>query len=275
MDPQTITEQLLFSTVRLEAEKAEGTEAGTAFIYGYQTDTKLFLFLVTNKHVVQGAKVGRFFFTLSDGSKPLIGRRFNVQMDQFETRWLGHELQQVDIAVMPLVPVLEAIQKQGQQVFFKSIPDSLIPSDEQAKELDPLEEIVFVGYPSGLFDSRNLLPIMRRGTTATPPYLDYEGLPAFLVDASVFPGSSGSPVLLVNRGAIPTRKGTIVGDRVHLLGIISSVYYRIEEGEVQLIPQPTAKSVSKTQQMIDLGVVFKSSAIRATVTRGLKQHGVL
>jgi hypothetical protein len=59
-----------------------------------------------------------------------------------------------------------------------------------------------------------ILPIsprfFRRGMTATPPQLDYCGRPTFLIDASVFGGSSGSPVFLDithARGPSPIRVG--------------------------------------------------------------------
>ena len=40
------------------------------------------------------------------------------------------------------------------------------------------------------------MPILRRGTTATPIALNFEGRPEFLIDAAVYPGSSGSPVFV-------------------------------------------------------------------------------
>lgn len=63
MKPQTEMEQPPFSTVRIDADKAAGTEAGTSFIFSYEHHSKQCLFLITNNHVVSGANVGRFFFT--------------------------------------------------------------------------------------------------------------------------------------------------------------------------------------------------------------------
>ncbi len=51
-----------------------------------------------------------------------------------------------------------------------------------------------VGYPVGLWDSVNNMPILRRGSTATLLDWTYEGRQEFVIDAACFPGSSGSPV---------------------------------------------------------------------------------
>ena len=270
MKPQTIAEQLLFSTVRIEADKPEGVEAGTAFIFAFTEENTQYLFLVTNKHVIKNSTIGRFFFTLGDGDTPKIGERFDVQIEAFSTRWYGHPAPDVDVTIMPIVPVLKAIEQQGHKAYFRSIPHDLIPTDEQIAELDVLEELVFVGYPSGIFDSKNLMPILRRGTTATPPQLEYEGRPVFLIDASVFPGSSGSPVFVYNHGSYATRKGVTMGSRVLLLGIIAEVVVRKEMGKLEIVHIPATQiPIVTTQQMIDLGIVYKSKTIMETVRLAL------
>lgn len=266
MQVNTIAEQLLFTTVRIETTTPAGIGAGTAFIFSYQQEEKQFLFLVTNKHVIQNATNGRFFFTLSDGQNPQIGQRFDIEINQFEQHWFGHPNPEIDVAIMPLAPVLQQIEKMGKSVFYRAITHTLIPSPEQMNELDAIEEVVFIGYPNGIFDSKNLMPVVRRGTTATHLQIDYEGKPLFLIDAAVFPGSSGSPVLIANTGGYASKNGFTVGTRVLFLGIISSVAIREEQGQIAFIPSPVSQvPIVKTQQMIDLGIVFKASTILETI----------
>jgi len=275
MDPKTFIEQLLFSTVRIEADKDEGVEAATAFIFEYPLNDKSTPFLVTNNHVVKGAKVGRFFFTKSDGQKPQVGNRFDVEIQSFEQQWHPHPRDSIDVAVMPLGPLLNEIANRGVQVFIRALPKRFIPTPQQVADLDALEEIVFVGYPSGIYDVKNLMPIIRRGTTATPLQIDYEGEPAFLVDASVFPGSSGSPVLISNQGGYPTKSGFVVGSRILLLGVIARVFYTESEGKIEIMAVPTGiKPILKTQQMIDLGIVYKANTIIEAVENFLTKVGV-
>jgi hypothetical protein len=116
------------------------------------------------------------------------------------------------------------------------------------------------------------MPIARRGTTATPLQIDYAGAPTFLVDASVFPGSSGSPVFICNSGGYPSRSGFVVGTRVLFLGVIAEVAVREEHGQIDFVSIPTAEvPIVRTQQMIDLGVVYKSSTVLDTVLDFLRQ----
>lgn len=266
---ETPAEQLLYSTVRLEVQGPRGAESGTSFIFQYKHEKGFFLCLVTNKHVIEGTQTGRFFFTKRKDGAPDLGKRLNVGFDGFGSRWFGHPEKDIDIAVMPLKPVLEEVKKLGSEIYFVSLPQDLVPSEEQANQLDALEEVIFVGYPVGLFDTVNLLPVMRRGTTATPIQVDYEGKPIFLIDASVFPGSSGSPVLIYNLGGYGGRKGFTVGTRVYLLGVLAEVVYREEKGTLEFDTIPTSiRPVIRTKEMIDLGLVYKCSAILETI-RGL------
>jgi hypothetical protein len=74
--------------------------------------------------------------------------------------------------------------------------------------------VTFIGYPNGIWDSKNLLPVVMRGTTASPIEVDFEGTPRFLIDASVFGGSSGSPVFILNQGTYSMKDGGVaVGSR--------------------------------------------------------------
>lgn len=268
MKIETPAEQLLYTTVLVETEGYDSLvkSAATAFIFGLETEKGNFLCLITNKHVVKGTKLGRFFFTRKKKDGPDIGKRVDVIINNFENYWFGHPDPEVDVAAMPLVPLLETMRQQGNEPFFYYISEALIPREDQLAEMDALKEVIFIGYPIGIYDSANLLPIFRRGTTATPIQIDYEGKPKFLIDASVFPGSSGSPVLIYNLGCYLSRKGLTVGTRVFFLGIISQVAYRREQGTLEFINIPTAFiPIIITKEMIDLAVVFKAKTVVETV----------
>lgn len=275
--PESIFENILFTTVRIEASLPNNsTSTGTGFVFNYVRNDKQYLFIVTNKHVIKNSIKGKLTFNQSDGEKPILGKVFTIDYSNFESQWIGHSQDDVDVAIMPFGPVYNELSNKGVQIFFKSITPDLIPSDKLLREdIDAVEDIVFVGYPNDIYDRRNLLPVVRRGITATPVSIDFEGKPAFLIDASIFPGSSGSPVFLCNIGSYsPKGKGLIAGSRIFFLGIVASVFTRKDLNTIELIDIPTGKiPVVATTQMLDLGIVYKSIVIKELIEEFLKTRG--
>lgn len=120
-----------------------------------------------------------------------------------------------------------------------------------------------VGYPKGLRDRANNLPIFRRGITATHPKFNYMGKPEFLVDMACFPGSSGSPVFILNEGTYTDkRSGTFsIGSRIYLLGIQYAVPNLKDLGELISVPSQQIKVKPLMQSFINLGIIVKSSEL--------------
>jgi hypothetical protein len=139
-----------------------------------------------------------------------------------------------DLAAAPLGPLLHARESEGKPLFIRTIDQNLSPTNSIRHELSAIEEIVFIGYPSGLRDSRNSLPLIRRGITSTPVWNDFQGAPYFLIDGGVFPGSSGSPVFIFNQGAYSAKQGLVVGTRILFLGVLSETIVRANSSEVYL-----------------------------------------
>jgi len=275
--PESIFENILFTTVRIEVTLPNNSiSMGTGFIFNYVKNNKQYLFVVTNKHVIKDSIEGRLTFNQSDGEKPILSKVFTIEYPNFEKQWIGHPQQDIDVAIMPFAPVLNELSNKGVQIFFKSLTPDLIPSDKLLREeIDAVEDIVFVGYPSDVYDRRNLLPVVRKGITATPISVDFEGKPAFLIDASIFPGSSGSPVFLCNIGSYsPKGKGLVVGSRIFFLGVVASVFIRKDLNTIELIHIPTGKiPVVATTQMVDLGIVYKAIVIKELIEEFLKTRG--
>ncbi len=277
MEIKSIAEQLLYTVVRIETFYPDGSQGtGTGFIFQYTLQDVGYVFLVTNKHVVANAQRGSLIFTQAQDGKAIMGTGYRLDIAQFSDMWTGHPSPEVDVAIAPFVPLVQHIQEQGITIFFRSIDSTLIPPADVLDSLDALEEIVFVGYPNGIWDNTNLLPIFRKGTTATPVMVDFQGQKQFLIDASVFPGSSGSPVFLYNSGAYTNKNGgTAIGTRILFLGIVASVFFLQEVNQIQMVTLPTANiPVAMSRQMIDLGLVFKASTILEVIELFLRNNGV-
>jgi len=270
---ETISEQLFFTTVWIEASNPGSTTVGTGFVYAAETDAGTVHVLVTNKHVVEEATSIRVRMIEQRDGQPLLGHGTEMAVEGFgESGWVGHPDPAVDVAVLPFGQILTAMQENGAPAFFRSLSHENMASETFVEELDAIEEVTFIGYPNGLFDTVNYLPIARRGSTATPVGVDYQGKPAFLIDASVFPGSSGSPVFLMNRGMYQKRDGgTVVGGRFACLGIVSAVHVRQVDGTLRELP--TALGV-RIDEPIDLGIVYKARTIDEAVDTFLEGAGV-
>jgi hypothetical protein len=185
-----------------------------------------------------------------------------VVVPDFEKCWIRHPNTNVDLAIMPLGMMMNSLlAERGLRIDDVPLSHLTIPSASQLSAYGVFQEVKFMGYPTGLWDSKNNLPIVRRGMTASDPVVDYEGRKEFLIDAAVFGGSSGSPVFVASDG--PTWTGDSMGSHgVKLLGIVSAVYQYDFEGKVTQIIIPSALDFqSKTTLPINLGVVIKSSCL--------------
>ena len=61
--------------------------------------------------------------------------------------------------------------------------------------MEVADDVVVIGYPRGFYDHTNLYPIVKSGIIASRWGFNFNGLPYFLIDAKLFPGSSGSIVV--------------------------------------------------------------------------------
>lgn len=277
MDVQSLADQLFFVTVRIEATANGSSWVGTGFLYAVETSAGAVHFLVTNKHVYENATEIRVAMNRSTpGAMPALGEVTEITVTPFGDHfWRGHPDEHVDVAAMAFGPVLNEMQKIGGVMpFFRSVGPPVCLNAENVSQLDAIEEVIFIGYPRGIYDTRNLLPVARTGTTATPLAIDYEGLPAFLVDASVFPGSSGSPVFLLDRGGtfVPRGENSVqVGGRFMCLGVLAAVHVHQVQGDVVNLP---ARLVATYDEPLDLGIVFKATTIDACVDPILEAAGL-
>ncbi len=264
METESIAEQLFFTTIRIETIDSSGnTGSGTGFVFVHSFKGENYPFIVTNKHVIKGALKGSLTFIKKVDDSPKLGDAFRLDIDHFENIWFGHNDPDIDIAITALVPLEKHIKELGVEIYYRNISTELIPNEEALKEIDALEDVVFIGYPNGIWDSKNFTPIMRKGTTATPITIDFEGERKFLIDASVFGGSSGSPVFIYNSGVYTTKGGPAkAGTRIHFIGVVAAVYHRNEVNEIVVVPIPTDdKHVSVGKDMIDLGIVYKADTV--------------
>lgn len=263
----TLSEQLAHSTLRIECDLSDGIGTGTGFFYALNRDEKQFVpVIVTNKHVVAGAKKGRFLLTTQNAEGlPDVGKWTSFELSDFESHWVPHPDPDVDLCVMPIAPLLQKASEMGQHFFYVTLEKELIPSREEVDDMVGLEAITMIGYPNGLWDRANNLPIFRRGVLATDYRRDWNGKKEFLIDAACFPGSSGSPVILLDIGGYQTKKGTFMGtSRIKLLGILYAGPQHTVEGDIRVVEVPThQKAVSRAGMPMNLGIIIRAEQLAA------------
>lgn len=97
------------------------------------------------------------------------------------------------------------------------------------------DDAYVLGYPKGL-DGGLKLPIWKRASVATEPFVDVDGLPVVLIDTATRQGMSGAPVICVRRGLTYPRGMTdlgaaVIGESVTFLGVYSG---RVGDDELGL-----------------------------------------
>ncbi|MGV6980932.1 S1 family peptidase [Bacillus pumilus] len=256
------TNTLLYSTVRIECRNENYESTGTGFFYNFQFGKNVLPVIVTNKHVISGYSKGRLILNIGDNYKAEPEGRKEVDFDGFETRWIFHPDEDVDLCIFPLGELLHKLDREGQEVFYRAVDKKFIPTKENIDTLISREDILVVGYPNGIWDEFNNLPIMRDGITATHYKFNYNGKKNFLIDASIFPGSSGSPVYIYNQGYIDNRGNTYMGrERLIFIGIVYGVYQHGASGKLE-VQFPTKQGMSvNTQVPNNLGIAIKSERI--------------
>lgn len=267
MREMNIADQIVYTTVRIECQDAEGmASSGTGFFFKFceEPDGRHVPALITNKHVIKGARFGVFHLNTADQyGDPVHGGHVAVPVAEFENLWVPHPNEDIDLAAFPLAPVFEWVKAQGKTVFLKSVGHEFMAKIDDLRELSAVEDIIMVGYPNGLWDSRNNFPIVRRGVTATPPYIDFEGRPEFMIDCACFPGSSGSPIFLYNIGSYTSKDGGLAfGGRVKFLGVLWGGPQHTAEGQIRVVPVPTReepKSFSRIPN--NLGFCIKAEQL--------------
>lgn len=269
MTELNVFDQLVHTTLRIETAGPKGRGSGTGFFTNFceQDDGQSVPAIITNKHVIEGCDTVTFRFTKStgEGGIPEWGKILEFSTTSIEGRWIWHDDSSVDLCAYPIGNVIQKYRDDDVELFIKSFSLNNDVADVKFLEsLVSIEDILMIGYPNGLWDSQNNLPISRRGVTATPPAIDFEGQPQFVIDCACFPGSSGSPVLLFNPTSFYDKKSgnMMMGSRIKLIGILWGGPQIDNIGDIKVIPVPTESIViSHSKIPLNLGYCIKASEL--------------
>ncbi|RWO05715.1 MAG: serine protease [Mesorhizobium sp.] len=253
-------EFMMYSTTKLTGIK-DGVKAGTGtgFYYRVKIGEDGYQFLVTNRHVVEGMTQIGFVAHIANERKEPSGALVGCVVNLHHSEILYHP--EADLCAIPIGLHLQSMIDSGRELFCPTLTCKNIPPSEEWDSFDAIESATMVGCPNGLYDKVNALPISRTGNTASHPAKKYAGKDEFLVDLACFPGSSGSPIFLYDRG---TRWNKDVGNfmsvggyRFWLLGILYAGPTITTEGTIKMVKEPTFAVAS----MMHIGFAIRSTAL--------------
>lgn len=262
-----LSDKLIYVTIHIKTLDKAGLEStGTGFFFRFSYDNgKISIpVIVTNRHVIDGAKKGILRFRVADeNGNPGIGDFVDIRVDDFEGKCIRHPDSKVDLAILPVGPFFRHMELLGKKPFFPGLEKNMIPSVQEEQSLSAIENIIMIGYPNGIWDQKNNIPIVRRGITATSAGIDFEGKREFLIDCACFPGSSGSPVFILDEGVHMYEKDKIgYGTRFHFLGILWGAPQFSSHGNLVAVPVPTRNSIVSVSKIpMNLGFCIKSQLL--------------
>ena len=240
---------------------------GTGFLYGHPigldpSDGRQWftVFLVTNRHVVESADglVGRF--NRSMNAEPQIVP-LPVKAPDGSPLWTLHPNGE-DVAVIPINT--EALREQQIEfAVFQREENSLSRNQALEAGIGEGDGVFVLGFPLGLAGNERNYVIARQGIIARIQNWLNEKDNHFLIDASVFPGNSGGPVVTKPESVQIT--GTRSFMRCCLIGMVSS-YLPYEEVAVS---QQTGHPRVIFQENSGLGIIVPTDVIQETVETAL------
>ena len=263
----SLANQHLLNTVRILVQRKDGSHSvGTGFMHRFcETGDEAIQCVVTNRHVISESVLCELVFRsrkVDAVDAPVVASTIRFE-EGFEERWFKHPDERVDLAVLPVSNEFRQMLGNGFTPLYKATQLSQLVTAEAAAKLNAVEEIPMVGYPNGLWDETNNLPITRRGITASPVSVGWNGRNEFLIDCSVYPGSSGSPIYLFSPSGtrLSVEHRLIPTNQVMLLGVVKSVFVHTVGGEVQVSPAPTASEERGIPIPNDLGLCTRADEL--------------
>lgn len=195
---------------------------GTGFVVGRPINDeagnkRYHTFLVTNKHVLSGKDNILLRFNSLDGTRII---DYPVALEQNgQGIWVGHSSGDIDIAVFFINP--QVLEKDGAEFAYFKLDEHIMTIDNMKAEGVSEGDGVFVlGFPMGIVAPQKKNVIARTGAIARIRDVLDGHQNAYLIDANIFPGNSGGPVVI--RPELTSIEGTQSINRAALVGIVKS-----------------------------------------------------
>lgn len=203
--------------------------------------------IVTNKHVVEGMEEILYYFNTTDeGEKSYQKERMRVKLD--DTSLILHPEEGVDLCVILADGIKERLEQNKKKLHIYPVTKNIRINENQLRNMNTIQNLLMIGYPNGIWDQTNNLPIMRKGINATPLHEDYQGDESFAVDIATYKGSSGSPVFIYDHGAYIEEGKAKFGSRLFFVGVIKQAHANSTKVNEQI----------EIEEMLHIGIAIKA-----------------
>ena len=194
-------------------------------------------YLVTAKHVIQPKRmkdIVKFSFAIRVGDQQRVEwHRLDLGPNELGRRLHLCQDEVVDVAVVDVTDQLSAeltnLLKQRALVFtYAGVNSKNVPGSETPLDIQPGDDVIVIGYPLGIYDVFNKLPILKTGLLNTPIGMHFNGLDAFLFDFKYYEGSSGSLVISKPTRLAFNKQGALESSQTReylFLGVYEGEYY--------------------------------------------------
>ncbi|EGQ9234492.1 hypothetical protein SN13_23495 [Vibrio alginolyticus] len=265
---------LVRTTVRVMAGKdgEEPFSVGTGFYYKVQhpQSGNAKILILTNKHVIKGADYIRFVHSYADSLEDVdehnqpVGRIDKTEQLPIAPFVFDHPDPDIDLCAIDVTCALASLLNSGKKLRTMILDSSWMLEEKDKSNVRDIEQVLVVGYPRGIWDHHNNMPISRIGNTATHPLANYQNKADFLIDVAAFQGSSGSPVFSYESPMFRQKDGSFTpGTKVNLIGVIWGVIESSVEGELKVMEIPSAlKHVPVMNASLSLAIALHAEKIR-------------
>lgn len=162
--------------------------------------------LVTNRHVVlykdkddpsqtEYLPTKMQFMVRDIKNDRVIWQPITLDTKEILDRLKLHQNSEVDVAMINVTDILmEYANSKEHLISFYGVTSDNLPNNNPLK-INVGDDVLVAGYPKTFYDTTNQYPIIKSGVIASRWGSHFKGQPYFLIDAKLFPGSSGSIVI--------------------------------------------------------------------------------
>ncbi|HVF60089.1 MAG TPA: trypsin-like peptidase domain-containing protein [Thermoanaerobaculia bacterium] len=232
--------QLISTRVHVVADS--GDALGTGFFYhqlgpkdpAKETQWRMIqnLWLITNRHVALPRREGKellpvsltFFLRRTNADGALTWHPITLDRATLLKRLRLHSNPVVDVAAVDVLDLVKAELKARTDLLqFRSVGREFFAGENKIS-IEVADDVIVIGYPRDFYDQANLYPVVKAGIIATKWGANFNGQPRFLIDAKLFPGSSGSLVVSKPQNFALEDGQFFTSERKHyaFLGVLSS-----------------------------------------------------